>query len=74
MTDLTVTELTNVSVSVNWSVNAPGNIEYQPSIIVKAALGNHNAWLNKTWTDNTVSNFFLLLFLILRLLLQLPVI
>lgn len=63
MTDLTVTELTNVSVSVNWSVNAPGNIEYQPSIIVKAALGNHNAWLNKTWTDNTVSNFFYFFFL-----------
>ncbi|XP_069974716.1 sortilin-related receptor isoform X2 [Penaeus vannamei] len=57
VTDLTVTELTNVSVSVNWSVNAPGNIEYQPSIIVKAALGNHNAWLNKTWTDNTTYTF-----------------
>ncbi|XP_037803738.1 sortilin-related receptor-like isoform X3 [Penaeus monodon] len=57
VTDLTVKELTNVSVSVKWSVNLPGNIEYQPSIIVKAALGNHNAWQNKTWTENTTYTF-----------------
>ncbi|XP_042893587.1 sortilin-related receptor-like isoform X2 [Penaeus japonicus] len=57
VTDLTETEVKNVSVSLKWSVNAAGNIEYQPSIIVKAALGNHNAWQNKSWTENTTYTF-----------------
>ncbi|KAK8747660.1 hypothetical protein OTU49_016520, partial [Cherax quadricarinatus] len=64
VTGFTVTKETNISVTVKWEVNdeekAPNNLEYMPSLVVKAAIGNPSAWHNMSWTSNTSYEFTML--------------
>ncbi|KAK7083385.1 Sortilin-related receptor, partial [Halocaridina rubra] len=56
VTDFTVTKKSNVTATLTWKVNSgstiPDNIEFLPSLILKAAVGNPNAWKNYTWTQD----------------------
>ncbi|XP_045625309.2 sortilin-related receptor isoform X2 [Procambarus clarkii] len=61
VTGFTVVQETNTSVKVKWEVNnrekVERSLEFMPSLIVKAALGNPSAWHNISWTSNTSYEF-----------------